>query len=128
MEVTITTLHPPLTHYIVTLYQHCMMHLSLCPRSILLLIPSHFLLSLLFKVLLLSLGVKSFQLKIALQFLGFLSLDVSLFSLLLLVGLLESADGFLTRRTNFAKNLWTEVGILNQNIGDAEEVLEDWED
>lgn len=86
------------------------------------------LLTLALQKLLLSLSIHGLELLIALSLLGLLALEVALFSLEVIVGLLNLRDGIVTGGADLAKNLRPQVGILDKDVGKAEEVGEDGED
>ena len=92
-----------------------------------LLVLSHLLLTLLLEVLLLSLGVQGLEFEVALQLLGLLTLEISLFSFLVFAGFLELADGVFTSGADLAQDIGPEMCALYENVGDADEVLEDWQ-
>jgi hypothetical protein len=99
----------------------------LSSRCHLLLVLPHLFFLFLLKVLLLSFSIKSLQFEISLQLLGLLTLRVSLLGLFFFVCLLEFSDGIVTSGTDFAKDFGAEMGTLDENVGQTDEVLEDWQ-
>jgi hypothetical protein len=101
--------------------------ISLTLRGHLLLALPHLFLLFLLEVLLLSFGIKSLQLEISLQLLCLLTFQASLLSLLFLISLLQLTDGIFTGGSDFAKDFGPEVGIRDERICQANEILEDWQ-
>jgi hypothetical protein len=97
----------------------------LSSRGHLLLVLSQLLLLLLLKKLLLSLSIEALEFKISLQLLSFLSFQVSLLGLLLLVCLLQLTDRIFTGGANLAQDFGTEMSSLDKSIGKANEILEE---
>jgi hypothetical protein len=86
---------------------------------------SHLLLLLLLEVSLLSLGVEALELGITLGLAGLLLLDEKLLLALALGALLELADGVLADGADLLGDLRAEVGNLDEDVGELEEVREE---
>ena len=86
------------------------------------------LLALLLEELLLALGVHEPELLVALLLLQALLLRLALLGLLELLGALELADRALTRFAEGRQDLRPEVRVLDQEVGQADEVREEGED
>ena len=74
------------------------------------------------------LSIHALELLVALRLLGAFALGVALLGLELLVGLLDLGDGLLADDADLAKDLRAEVGLLDEEVGEAEEVGEEGED
>lgn len=87
--------------------------------------PALLLLPLLLEILLLRLGVEGVELGIPLRLLGLLLLDLELLGLFVLGLLLDGLDVLVADDAQLAGDLGAEVGLVDEDVGDVEEVAED---